>query len=113
MKRVLPYKKRAQKPLGARLIEELIVRSWWVFAFFILSFCCFKPIFKHLSDEEARLLNVLGQLESKKLALSEAQEHLKLQLESQKDPLWVEMILKKELGLVSEGQTKVRFINPS
>ena len=36
-------------------------------------------------------------------------EELLLQIRSQQDPLWIEMMLMKELGVVPEGQTKVYF----
>lgn len=37
------------------------------------------------------------------------QQELILQIESQTDPAWVEMVLKRNLGLVPEGQVKVYF----
>lgn len=103
---------KLKKPLGLRLFEELILRSWWVYGFILLCFIAFKPILRHLEKEKERLLNSLTELETSKNELVQLQQNLKLELESQKDPYWVEMILKKELGLVSEGQTKIRFVNP-
>ncbi len=44
----------------------------------------------------------------KKLLLSE-KEDLLLQVGSQSDPAWIQLTLKKGLGLVPEGQQKVYF----
>ena len=41
--------------------------------------------------------------------LLEEKEDLKLQINSQKDPAWIELTLMKGLGLVPEGQLKVYF----
>ena len=36
-------------------------------------------------------------------------EDLQMQIQSQSDPLWIQMTLMKGLGLVPEGQKKVHF----
>ena len=36
-------------------------------------------------------------------------EYLTRQINSQSDPAWIEMVMKKELGLVPEGQVKIYF----
>ena len=41
--------------------------------------------------------------------LGEKQEELRLQIASQSDPAWVELLIKKQLGMVPSGQTKVYF----
>lgn len=48
-------------------------------------------------------------LQSEKQLLLEEKEDLQLQIHSQKDPAWIELILMKGLGLVPEGQLKVYF----
>lgn len=101
-----------KKVRRAFFIEELL-RSWWVLAFILLCSLAFKPILKHLDDQQQVLLSSLNDLHTQKNFLVEQKNTLKLQIQSQKDPLWIEMLLKNELGLVSEGQKKVRFQNPS
>lgn len=59
-------------------------------------------VYQHLHDRYNNLAN------NKKKALLE-QEELKLQINSQSDPLWVQLILMKGLGLVPEGQKKIHF----
>jgi len=47
-------------------------------------------------------------LKEKRVAQIE-QESLRLQIESQNDPSWIEMILMRDLGVVPEGWLKVHF----
>ncbi len=110
MKGASPSIHTRDKPLIAKLVDELFVRSWWVIVFVALNFCIFNPILKHLDSGENKLRASLSNLQLEKHASLNQKHHLELQLDSQGDPFWVEMILKKELGLVSEGQTKVYFI---
>lgn len=49
------------------------------------------------------------ELEQVKQSFLEEQEDLSLQIHSQNDPAWVELVLKKKLGVVPEGQIKVYF----
>jgi hypothetical protein len=84
-------------------------RVWWVIAFVALCGVLYlhgvrqKNITYQEMDVRLRTLEI-----EKTLALAE-QEELLLQIQSQSDPAWVEMVLKRNLGLVPEGQTKVYF----
>ena len=49
-------------------------------------------------------------LSEKEIVMQERDE-LQLQVDSQDDPAWIEMLLKQKLGVVPEGQTKVYFTN--
>lgn len=51
----------------------------------------------------------LRDMEQEKLMTSEEQSELNLRLQSETDPAWIEMTLMKELGVVPDGWTKVRF----
>jgi hypothetical protein len=48
-------------------------------------------------------------LEKQKLDALSLHEELLLQIQSQSDPAWIEMVLKRNLGMISEGQIKVYF----
>ena len=48
-------------------------------------------------------------LEDKLHLAINTREDLLLQIESQSDPSWTEMLIKKHLGMVPFGQTKVYF----
>jgi cell division protein FtsB len=51
----------------------------------------------------------LADLTKKKEEALQTREELALQIQSQSDPAWVEMVLKRNLGMVREGQMKVYF----
>jgi len=59
--------------------------------------------------EIAQLDTQIQVLQAEKETLQQEKEDLLLEIRSQDDPAWVEMTLKKELGLVPEGQVKVYF----
>jgi len=88
--------------------------SWgWVFGFvflclFTYSYAAKKKtqIYQNL-HERVNTLTVL-----KERAILE-QEELKLQINSQSDPLFVQQILMKGLGLVPEGHKKIHFYDDS
>jgi hypothetical protein len=46
--------------------------------------------------------------EEKRVAILE-KEDLLLQIESQSDPAWIDLTLKRRLGMVPEGERKVYF----
>ena len=53
----------------------------------------------------------LKQMEQEKMLAMEAHDDLLLQIQSQSDPAWIQMVLMKELGVVPDGQRKVYFQN--
>lgn len=90
------------------------LRSWffrngWVVTFFALC----GTVYLHAALQKDRVHQDLSlqlkALNQQKIAVSEDQKELLLQIQSQSDPAWVEMCLKRNLGLVPEGQVKVYF----
>ncbi|GEM_PF-869060 len=57
----------------------------------------------------ATLESHLKHLQMEKTLLLQENEDLLLQVNSQSDPAWIQLTLKKGLGLVPEGQQKVYF----
>jgi len=55
------------------------------------------------------LEGAIQELESAKLVALETREDLQLQIQSRGDSDWMELVLKKRLGVVPEGQIKVYF----
>lgn len=51
------------------------------------------------------------QLEAEKEEALISQKALLQEIESQNDPKWLELVLKRKLGVVSKGECKVRFKN--
>lgn len=83
--------------------------SWWV-----LMCLAFSLLFyvrgmhrKDLAFQE--LKQRLEVLEMNKESALATREDLLLQIKSQNDPAWIEMMLLKGLGMVPEGQVKVYF----
>lgn len=64
---------------------------------------------KRVHDEKISLSAHLSHLKKEKGFAMEKNEKLIKQINSQSDPAWIELVLKKELGLVPEGETKVLF----
>lgn len=92
-----------------RLIEELVIKSWWVYAFILLNIIGFSFGFKQLDAKAHELSVSITMMQNAKLLQEKRQEDLFFKLKSLEDPKSVEMILKKELGMVPEGQKKIYF----
>jgi len=89
------------------------VRDWWS-ALTSFSFClfCIIVLSKGLEAKEhahEELQETIHELECIKVAALETKADLHLQLESRSDTDWMELLLKKRLGVVPEGQIKVYF----
>jgi hypothetical protein len=86
------------------------IYSWGVvFLFVFLCLGSYAHAAKKKSVIYASLNNrYLSLLEKRQFAWEE-QEELQKQINSQSDPLWIQLMLMKGLGLVPEGQTKVYF----
>lgn len=98
-----------QRSLLSKICYELFVRSSWV-VFFIL--ICIMVYEKHHATYQKQLKQLQGQLfffENKKKNITTLNENLKRQIKSQNSPNWIELTLKKKLGLVPEGHIKVIF----
>ena len=84
-------------------------KNWWMVTF--LSLCALffwqnsRKTHYVAEDLELRYATIM---EQKRLVAME-REDLLLQIQSQNDPKWVELVLMRKLGLIPEGQTKVYF----
>ena len=94
----------------AALFEETILRSWWVVLFILLCYAVYEQAMKQHHTDYNRLHDHWVALAHEKDEALARHEDLCLQIHSQSDPAWVELILMKKLGLVPEGQTKVFFM---
>ncbi len=90
---------------GRRLIKEW----WWVLLFVFASYYTFHQIKFELNKEKALLVKKFQEIEKLTATAIEHQAELRLSLESQSDPEWVKLTLKRKLGVVPQGQTKVYF----
>lgn len=82
----------------------------WFFCFLLVFFLA---VYSIASEKKKKTLDKLkfrheNLLLAKAMALKD-HSSLVLQIESQNDPEWVQLVLKRKLGLVPEGQEKVFF----
>lgn len=96
------------KNLGHRK-KSVIGRNWWVAAIIVVSYLIYSYSIQKKNTVLFELESRRIELEREKIASLEQKEELLLQVDSQKDPTWMEMTLMKGLGLVPEGQRKVVF----
>ena len=90
-------------------ISSLFPGLWWMLFFWLLCFVVYSQAMQKKTRVCLELENKIQSLESLKQASLEEREDLVLQISSQNDKDWIEMILKKRLGVVPEGQMKVYF----
>ncbi|HSX12781.1 MAG TPA: hypothetical protein VLF61_04745 [Rhabdochlamydiaceae bacterium] len=92
-----------------RFFSNFLRRWGWVFLF---TFLCWGLYAKGMQKKKEIFLQLdtkIKQMELQRLTAMQKREDLRLQIESQTDPAWIEMLLKKKLGVVPEGQIKVYF----
>jgi hypothetical protein len=84
-------------------------RYWWAICFCL----CVGFIHLHFIKEKkgaiSHLTLKLEELERQKWECLQRKEDLELRIASQTDPIWIEMILMRDLGVVPEGFLKVHF----
>lgn len=92
-----------------RNLYTFFFRCWWTallvlfcYGFYLHAMHKKKALYAELKSKES-------QLEKQLYSAVDQRENLLLQIESQEDPAWMEMLIKKHLGMVPFGQTKVYF----
>lgn len=91
------------------LFEQFFKKSWWVILFGLVCYMLLEQGLKVRNQEYAKLQAQYVELEHQKKAMLSLQQKLLLEINSQSDPDWVELVLMKGLGVVPEGQIKVFF----
>lgn len=90
-------------------LEYQVMRSWWLILFALLCFGLYEQGVRSKEHDYNILKKQLTELADEHASLLHEQEQLQLQVGSQSDPDWIELILMRGLGLVPENQTKVFF----
>ncbi len=96
-------------PRKASSLVEIFRANWWMVTFLsILAVFSWQSMRKKqlIAGELRERLDAV--MDEKRLAIQE-RDDLILQIRSQDDPQWVELVLMRRLGLVPEGQVKVYF----
>lgn len=83
----------------------------FIFPFIFIAFVLIstESALKNVRVEKNRLQVKLDQLQLEKEKALATQKVLLKQMNSQSDPAWIELVLKRELGVIPEGETKVLF----
>jgi hypothetical protein len=89
--------------------SKKVLSSGLTFLFISLVMIVTERALKEVKDEEAHLKSHLEALKEEKNLKEKQNALLVLQIQSSSDPAWIELVLKRELGLIPEGQTKVVF----
>jgi hypothetical protein len=92
-----------------RNLYTIFFRCWWTVL--LILFC--YGFYLHAMHKKKLLHDELkgkaDHLEAQLCAAIEKREDLLMQMQSQSDPAWIELLIKKHLGMVPYGQTKVYF----
>lgn len=100
-----------QRVKGESSSKRWFYRSGW----FVCLIGLFGVLYLHAIQQKNEVYEEMSlklrQLEQEKQEALAARDELLLQIQSQSDPAWVEMVLKQNLGMVGEGQVKVYFHN--
>lgn len=91
------------------MINALIRRSWWVLLFVALCLGFHFHGMHKKNQVHKELKGRMQALQKQKEVVLQEKDELQLQVDSQTDPAYIEMLLKQKLGVVPEGQTKVYF----
>jgi len=100
---------RAKTAIQENRIMELLHRYGWMLLFCVACFSVYSQAMQKKSFLCKELRGSVRDLESLKALTELEREDLALQVHSQNDSEWIEMVLKKNLGVVPEGQMKVYF----
>lgn len=91
---------------------QLTQSTWWVFLFIWICYITYLYGTHRVDQDYNNLSNQLQKLKVEVEKEEQKKQNLKLVLDSQNDSLYIEMVLKKKLGLVTQGQKKVYFSKP-
>ena len=88
--------------------------TWWREWWWAVCFClAATSVYFHFINEKkgaiAQLSSRLETMNKEKILCLQERDSLRLQIDSQSDPSWIEMILMRDLGVVPEGWLKVHF----
>lgn len=90
-------------------MHTLFFKCWWTILFILFCYGFYLHGMHKKKELFNQLLAKVQVLEKQLHVVMETREDLLLQIESQNDPAWTEMLIKKQLGMVPCGQTKVYF----
>jgi hypothetical protein len=84
-------------------------RFWWVGVFCALALVTYSHVMKSRTAALAELQFRASEMQKEYLYAVVENDDLSMQIASQTDPAWVELVLLREMGVVPEGYLKVHF----
>lgn len=69
----------------------------------------YEQMVKKRDQDYEKLFQHLVELQTEKIQAIKIQEELNLQMNSESDPAWIELVLIRELGLAPEEYKKIFF----
>jgi hypothetical protein len=91
-------------------MAQTILGQWWWVGVVCSTAALFYFNAMHEKRSTLKELSIrFEEIEKEKTLALQKQEDLRLQIASQSDPGWIEMVLMRDLGLVPEGWLKVHF----
>jgi len=91
------------------VLFEFFLSWWWVISFVLICFVSYMQVSEKKMASFDKLTLRLDDLKTKREHMLREKADLMQQINSQSDPLWIERVLMKGLGLVPEGQKKILF----
>jgi hypothetical protein len=82
---------------------------WWVVSFCLITLCVYLHFIREKKNQIVELSSRKSTMQLERTLAYQERESLRLQIHSQSDPSWIEMILMQGLGVVPEGWIKVHF----
>jgi hypothetical protein len=101
---------KSERRLGhPSTIKRWAHRSGWFFILIAGGGLIYAHAMKQKRISYQDTVSKLHELEKQKAEATTQRDELLLQIQSQSDPAWVEMVLKRELGMTREGEVKAYF----
>jgi len=98
------------KTLWGQVFDVCIKRSWWVILFFVSCFGVYDQAVKKKMHTICALEYRFSEYVKERALSHNEKEDLTLRIHSHSDPVWIEMVLMRKLGVVPEGFMKVHFV---
>ncbi|AAP98336.1 hypothetical protein CpB0405 [Chlamydia pneumoniae TW-183] len=96
-----------KKNWGFRLLEEVMIKSWWVIFSILIGGFVYDRAIQELRTEELRLQSKVSSLCQDILSAQEKQRQLQLHLQHWQDSAAIEAALIQRLGLIPKGYKKL------
>lgn len=90
-------------------LQTLFFELWWVLLFVLICYFFYEQGLREQKRAYQRLSQRMAHLENMCKEAVAKRDDLRMQINSQSDPAWIELRLMEGLGMVPEGQVKVYF----